>query len=87
MGPELRYRQRRNVSYQLPAQLPLYAALAEKERRLADKPGRLHGLRGERHRLPIGTQNMGQELMRIRQGFSFCPIMHHEKPPAHTFFR
>src|SRR5665213_707062 len=44
---------------------------------VTDKPGDLHGLCGKRHRLAIGTQDMGEKLMGVRQGFAFGPIMHH----------
>ena len=44
---------------------------------IADKAGRLHRLRRKRHRLAIGTQDVGQEFVGICQGFTIGPIMHH----------
>ena len=54
---------------------------------VADEAGRLHRLRRQCHRLPIGTQDMRQKLVGIGQQFAFRSIMHHEQPSAHSFFR
>ena len=54
---------------------------------IADKAGRLHRLRCKRHRFAVGTQHVRQELVGVRQGFAFGPIMHHEEPSAHSLFR
>jgi hypothetical protein len=53
---------------------------------VADKASRLHGLSGERHRFAIRTQDMCEELVSVRQKFAFGSIMHHQEPPAHSFF-
>jgi IS30 family transposase len=54
---------------------------------VADEAGRLHRLRRQCHRLAIGTQNMRQKFVGIGQQFAFRPVMHHEQPSAHSFFR
>ena len=54
---------------------------------VADEAGRLHGLCRQCHRLPIGAQDMRQKFVGIGQQFDFRPVMHHEKPTAHSFFR
>ena len=51
---------------------------------IADKAGRVHRLRCKRHRFPIGTQHVRQELVRICQDFAFGPIMHHQEPSGHS---
>ena len=54
---------------------------------IADESGHLQRLRCKRHRFPIGTEHVRQELVRVWQGFAFGAIMHHKKPPAYSLFR
>jgi hypothetical protein len=53
---------------------------------IADQPSHLHRLSGKGHRLTISSHNFREKLMRVRQVFAPSPVMHHEKPSAHSFF-
>lgn len=54
---------------------------------ITDEARSLHGLRRKRHGLPVGTQNVRQEFMRLRERFAARAVVHHQKPPAHPLFR
>ena len=54
---------------------------------VADETGILHRLCSQRHRFSIGAQYVCEKLVGVCQKFAFCPVMHHEKPPAHPLFR